>query len=64
LLVRWIEEVEENNETFFERIKFTSSNHFRELILRVSQRLGFDEDILNTSDIFMMYDICRFEKVK
>lgn len=44
-----------------------STDIFREMVLSVSERLGFDsnvEDALTSSDVYMIYDICRFEKVK
>jgi len=59
---RWIESVEKNPDTYNQQNAFLDSYHFRAVVKRVSKKLGFEED-LSHDDIFLIYDICRFEKV-
>ncbi|XP_034942314.1 multiple inositol polyphosphate phosphatase 1-like isoform X3 [Chelonus insularis] len=44
-----------------ERVKFTTSFEFINLIQNVSHRLGFKYN-LSSEAIYMMYDMCRFDK--
>ena len=55
--LKFINEVDDNNETFVESIKFTAGEVFQEMVTRVNSKTGLPLDI---PEIRLMYDMCRY----
>ena len=55
--LKFINEVDDNNETFVESIKFTAGEVFQEMVTRVNIKTGLPLDI---PEIRLMYDMCRY----
>ncbi|XP_049869444.1 multiple inositol polyphosphate phosphatase 1-like [Pectinophora gossypiella] len=57
----WINDVEKNNETYYQQFIFESKREYREMISNISQRLGFSWDI-HEDIIRRIYNMCRYNK--
>lgn len=56
---RWLQ-MKDDPETFVEATLFKNTSHVKQMISRISERLGFVKN-LTIDEIYIMYDVCRYE---